>query len=47
MDDGNNFLDTLKGHIKDIIFIAIIAVLAGIIIRDKRKKKADEELLDE
>ena len=47
MDDGNNFLDTLKGHIKDIIFIVIIAVLAGIIIRDKRKKKADEELLDE
>lgn len=46
-DDGNNFLDTLKGHIKDIIFIVIIAVLAGIIIRDKRKKKADEELLDE
>ena len=47
MDDGNNVLDTWKGHIKDIIFIVIIAVLAGIIIRDKRKKKADEELLDE
>lgn len=47
MDPGNNFMDTLKGHIKDIVFIIIIAVLAGIIIRDKRKKKADEELLDE
>lgn len=47
IDDGSNFMQNMKGHIKDIVFIVIIVILSGIIIRDKRKKKADEELLDE
>ena len=42
-----SFAEKVKTHIKDIVLVGVIVVLAGVIIRDRRKKKKDEELLDE
>lgn len=41
-----SFFSKIKAHAVTIVLVAIILVLAGIIIKDKRKAKADEELMN-